>query len=94
MKVVLRKRAINALLKASAFVESMNTTGSGDRWLEKIENVIFRLAASRAKFAICKHPSLAKFNYRCYANNDCVIAFRVKENEFEVCRFIYGPRLE
>ena len=81
------------MLKASAFVESINTTGSGDRWLDKIEKIIFRLAASKAKFAICKHPSWAKFSYRCYASKDWVIAFRVKENEFEVCRFILGSRL-
>ena len=93
MKVVLRKRAINALLKSANFVESINTPDSGDRWLEKIKKVIYELAASKAKFAICKHASLAKFSYRCYVYNDWVIAFRIKENEFEVCRVILGSRL-
>jgi hypothetical protein len=93
MKIVLRKRAINAILKCANFVEADNTPGSGNRWLEKVNKEIMSLAESKAKFAFCRHPSLAKFNYRCYAWNDWIIAFRITENEFVVCRFVLGSRL-
>jgi hypothetical protein len=93
VKVVLRKRAINALLKAADFVESVNTPGSGARWLAKVKREFYSLAESKAKFAICKHHSLAKLNYRCYVYNEWVIAFRITESEFEVCRFLRGSRL-
>jgi hypothetical protein len=54
---------------------------------------VISLANSKAKFAICKHPSFAKYNYRFYAYNNWIIAFRISENKFEECRFIWGARL-
>ena len=93
MQVVIRKRALNAIIRAAIYVESLNTPGSGSRWAEKIKTEINVLSKSKAKLAICKHPSLAKFRYRCYTYKDWVIAFRISDKEFEVCRFIYGARL-
>lgn len=93
MLIELRKRAMNSMERTAEYVDSINTPGAGDRWLDKIKERIILLANSKAKFALCKHPSLAKFNYRCYAYKDWVIAFRVSEKKFEVCRFIWGKRL-
>lgn len=84
---------MNAIDSVAEYVESINTTGAGDRWLDKLNTEIASLAKSKAKFAICKHPSLAKFKYRCYTYNDWVIVFRITDTTFEVCRFIWGARL-
>ncbi|MEO8088230.1 MAG: hypothetical protein ABI763_15525 [Bacteroidota bacterium] len=93
MDIIVRKRALNAILKTALFVETLNTPGSGARWAEKLKSVITSLAKSKAKFSLCKHPSLAKFKYSCYVFKDWMIAFRIHEKEFEVCRFIHGSRL-
>lgn len=93
MKVVIRKRALNAILSTAIYVESLNTEGSGDRWADKLKDVIVSLAKSKAKFAICKNESLAKYKLRCYSYKNWVIAFRLSENKFEVCRFIHGSML-
>lgn len=93
MDIVVRKSALNAILKTARFVEALNTPGSGDRWARKLKSEISSLAKSKAKFAVCKHPSLAKFKYRCYIFKDWIIAFRIHEEEFVVCRFIHGSRL-
>jgi hypothetical protein len=93
MQVIIRKRAINAITKAAIYIERINTPGSGDRWAGKIRHEITALANSKAKLAICKHPSLAKFKYRCFTYKDWIIAFRISNKEFEICRFIYGARL-
>ena len=93
MDIIVRKRALNAIVKTALFVESLNTPGSGDRWSEKLKSEISSLAKSKAKLAICKHPTLAKFKYRCYVFKDWIIAFRIHEKAFEVCRFIHGSRL-
>ncbi len=93
MPVIIRKSALNTIVKAALFVESLNTSASGDRWAEKLKAEIASLAKSKVKFGICKNASLAKFKYRCYVFKDWIIAFRANENIFEVCRFIHGSRL-
>ncbi len=93
MEVIYKPRASKIIDGVIDWVEKENTAGSGARWFDKLDAKINALAKSKAKFAVCKHPSLAKFNYRCYAYNDWIIAFRISENKFEVCRFIWGKRL-
>ncbi len=93
MQVVIRQRALNAIIKVALYIENKNTPGSGERWADKLKAAINSLAKSKTKLTICKHPSLARFKYRCYAYKNWVIAFKVSDKEFEVCRFIYGARL-
>lgn len=93
MKLVIKKRALNAILSTAIYVESMNTEGSGERWADKIKTTFIALAKSTPKLAICKNASLAKFSYRCFSYKDWVIAYRIKKDTFEICRFIHGSRL-
>ena len=93
MEVVYKPRAAKVIEEVAAWVESRNTEGSGARQFDKLDEKIISLANSKAKFAICKHSSLAKFNYRCYTYKDWVIAFCTTDKKFEVCRFISGARL-
>ena len=93
MDIVIKLRAMNAMEKVAAYVEETNTSGSGNRWLDKVKTEIYTLAKSKAKLALCKNPSRARVYYRCYTYNDWIIAYRISETKFEVCRFIWGPRL-
>lgn len=93
MKIDIRKRALNTLIKVAEFVESKNTSGSGLRWMNKVEEKIESLAEAKVKAAFCHHASLAKYNFRCIAYNDWIIVYRISEIKFEVCRFIYAPSL-
>ncbi len=93
MEVLYKPRAVSDIEKVIDWVESQNTENSGERWFGKLDKAINRLARSKAKFAVCKHPSLAKFKYRCYTYNNWVIVFRTTDTTFEVCRFIWGARL-
>ncbi len=93
MLVIIKKRAINSLVKTSQFIESQNTEGSGDRWATKVESKVYELAESKAKFAPCKAPQLARYKYSCYTYKGWVIAFRASLKKFEVCRIIWGAYL-
>lgn len=93
MLVVVKKRALNTLIKTAIFIESQYTEGSGDRRMTKMEKKIFQLAESKAKFSICKAPQLAKYNYQCYSYNGWVIVFKSTNKKFEVCRIIWGAYL-
>ncbi len=93
MKVVYKARAKNAIVKVAIFVESQNTSGSGELWFEKLDDFIHAFANSKAKFQICKDPSLASYRYHCFVYKNWIIAFKFNEHSFEVCRFILGKRL-
>jgi hypothetical protein len=89
----MRKRALKAIISAVHYIESIHTEGSGDRWTRKLKLKFIEIAASKVKYSLCRHPSLAKNKYHCYIYTDWIIVFRLKEEEFEICRFIYGDRL-
>ncbi|MDB5282190.1 MAG: hypothetical protein JWO06_1265 [Bacteroidota bacterium] len=93
MVIEIKRRAMNTIEAAAAYVEGLNTVGSGERWMENIVEEIYRIASSKAKFVFCKNASLAKFKYRCYSYKGWVIAFRISDAKFEVCRFIWGKKL-
>lgn len=93
MRVVYKTPALRTIDSAASFIESKNTPGSGDRWVEKLAEEILSSAQSKAKFAICKAPQLAKYDYRCFTYKGWVIAFRISEKKFEVCRIIWGAKL-
>jgi hypothetical protein len=93
MVIEIKRRAMNTIVETALYIESLNTSGSGVRWMETIEHEIREIALSRAKFAICRNPSLAKFKYRCVSYKGWVIAFRISAKKFEVCRFIWGKKL-
>ena len=93
MELIIKPRASNAIRKVASYVEEQNTTGSGTRWYDKVIAEISALAKSKAKLALCKNPSLSRFHYRCYTYNEWIIGYRISETKFEVCRFIWGPRL-
>ena len=75
------------------YIEERNTEGSDVRWLAKFTAFVYSYAKPNASYALCKHPSLSRYNYQCITYGDWVIAFRVKGNMFEVRRVVYGPRL-
>jgi hypothetical protein len=93
MKVVYKPSALRTIDSTVAFIESKNTIGSGDRWVEKFAEQISLIAKSTAKFAPCKAPSLARYKYSCYTYKGWVIAFRATPKKFEVCRIIWGAYL-
>ena len=93
MKIVYKTAALKTIDSAAAFVESKNTEGSGDRWVEKFAEEISSLAKSTAQFPLCKAPQLAKWNYRCFTYKNWVIAFKISDKKFEVCRIIWGSNL-
>ena len=84
MVIEIKRRAMDTIVETALYVESLNTHGSGARWMETIEQEIRKIALSKAKFAICRNPSLAKFKYRCVSYKGWIIAFRISTEKFEV----------
>ncbi len=95
MNLVMRKRALNALAKVADWIDNKNTVGAGNRWVKDTYEELSHLASIKVKHAICKDPSLAKYEYRCFTHKDkWVVAYKIKGQKFIVYRFIYGPWLD
>ncbi len=93
MKLVVRKRALNAILSTAIFVEAINTPESGHRWANELFEAIESLAKVNPKLRLCKNKSLAKFKFSCFAHKDWIIVYKATKSKFEVCRFIHDSRL-
>jgi len=95
MNLEIKKRALNTLVCIVDWIESQNTAGAGDRWLEKAIEELKDIAAHKVNHLICKDPRLARYQYRCFTYNDkWIVAYKIERNQFVVYRFIYGPWLD
>lgn len=93
MKLILKKRAVKALLAVAQWVESQNTEGAGDRWLEKVFSEFDRRAKAGVKHSLCSNHLLAKRQYSCFPYGDWIVAYKIYGNEFIICRFVWGAKL-
>ncbi|MCW3127404.1 MAG: hypothetical protein JWO03_3062 [Bacteroidetes bacterium] len=94
MILEIKKRASNSLKKIADWIDDKNTEGAGDRWLESCHEGLGRLADIKVNFPLCKDPSLARYNYRCFTYKDkWIVAYKIIDDKFIVYRFIYGPWL-
>jgi hypothetical protein len=94
MKLVIRKKAADTISNTAAWVNAMNTDGAGDRWFDRVIKTLQHAANTGVQHAICQNEELAKREYRCFTYNDkWVIAYKIKDNDFIVYRFILGSKL-
>ncbi len=93
MEVIYKTRAAKAIDKVVDWLDAQNTEGSGVNWFERLDDKIQKLAHSKVKLAVCKNPLLARFSYRCFTYNNWIVAYRITAKHFEVCRFIWGAKL-
>ena len=93
MELQINPRALSVLNNIAAFVESKNTTGSGERFVLKFIKEIERIAKPNLQYALCNNAVLARLQYSCRYLNDWVIVFKVKNNVFRVYDIIPGSTL-
>jgi hypothetical protein len=95
MNIILNKRASNVIRKVAKWIDKKNTEGAGDRWFDNLEKELNYLATIKVKHAICKDPTLSKYEYRCFSHKDkWIVAYKIVGDEFVIYRFIYGPWLD
>lgn len=93
MKLLILPKAFKALEKIAFYVESLNTKGSGERFLDDFLHNIKKYAVPGANYQPCKHPSLLSNGYLCVFHEKWVIAFKIQGDTFTICRIIWGPSL-
>jgi hypothetical protein len=94
MKLEISQTAANTIAATKNWIDSQNTEGAGDRWLVRLSDELDKRAKSGVKHAVCKNEALAQRNYSCFTYNDkWVVAYKIKDGHFIVCRFILGAML-
>ncbi|MCW3124495.1 MAG: hypothetical protein JWO03_153 [Bacteroidetes bacterium] len=93
MNVVLKPEAEETIFEVSEFVDSVNTEGSGNRWIDKISTFLLSYARSNVQYVLCRDESLATEGLSCITFNGWIIAFKIEEGEFVVYQLIRGSIL-
>jgi hypothetical protein len=93
MRVILMPEAEEVLLEISEFIESINTEGSGKRWLDKIQFFLTSYAKSNVVYALCQNEDFALSGLSCITYNGWIIAFKIEEDLFVVYKIIRGSIL-
>ena len=94
MNILLMPEADEVLYEVSEFVESINTEGSGKRWLDTIRTFLRSYAKPNVVYALCKDEDLALAGLRCITYNGWVFAFKIEDDQFIVYQIIRGNILQ
>ena len=93
MKIILKPKALEALHAIALFVESNNTPGSGERYLEKFLASVKLHAVEGLSPALCKNSLLASKGYSCLFVEKWVVSYKLSGSTLMVYRIIWGPIL-
>ena len=94
MKVAFSDSAFEKMMDVAEFVDNINTSGAGDRWIEKlIEFIEDHAKLKHIQWSLCLNKNLAAKYYSCLIYKTWIIAFKIEANTFKVYDFIYGPLL-
>lgn len=93
MTVILMPEAEDTAFEIADFVNSVNTDGAGDRWLNTFTQFIKGYAKSNVTYALCNDEVFAKAGLSCINYNGWVIAFKIEDSDFCVYHIARGSML-
>jgi hypothetical protein len=94
MTFILMPDVQDTLTEISDFIDSINTQGAGERWVERFIIAIEKYAApSNVTYSLCKDDYLALLNLSCFNHNDWIIAFKIEDGVFVVHELVRGSIL-
>lgn len=85
--------AFESLVDLVNYIESMNTIGSGLRWLNKFEAFLNDTLPHSAGIKLCNNKTFFELNLRCLNFNDWVIAFSVDKDKVLIEAILHSSRL-
>jgi hypothetical protein len=94
-RFIILPKAKAAITDVAEFIELINTPGSSEKWLRKVEEHFRFLITSPLKyFPLCNNEKLAKLNYSCSVfNRKWIIVFRYTATTITIHRFVLGSKL-
>ena len=95
-EIIIEPYTEDAIIELCDFVESKNTTGSGERFYKRLLDFIESYATlTNLKFPLCQNKNFAARKWSCLIFKDkWVIAFSYSENKMTIHRFVLGSKLK
>ncbi len=95
LSVIIKPNAERAILAVADFIDSKNTPGSSEKWVNEVIDFIIGHSKVKIKYPLCRNKKLAKRNFSCIVfRKKWVIVFKKSDNNFMVHYFIYGSKLK
>lgn len=95
MTFILLPEAQRSITEISDFIDAVNTSGAGERWVERMIDSIesFARSAEHVTYALCTNEAFASKGLSCFNFNDWIIAFKAIDEVFEVHFIVRGSIL-
>lgn len=93
MEIEIRAKAIKTLDDIASYLDSLNTFGAGNRWLDRFFTRIEKYARPEVTYALCKNSRLAIRGFSCITFNNWVVAFKITKGKFVIYEIIHGSIL-
>lgn len=94
-KVVIMKRAENALFKVALYRAEQYFPETGEKFINEFIDFCIACANLKVKFPYCKHKTLSKYKYSCFVfKKKWIVAFKYNAKEMIIYRIIWGPNLK
>lgn len=94
MRVVFEVEAEEQLYDLAEIIDDFNTSGAGERWINRLLDFIESYALSNVSYSLCRNERLAELQYSCITfNHKWVIAFKFIDNEMRIYEILHGSLL-
>jgi hypothetical protein len=85
--------ALHTLAELVNYIESKNTLGAGNRWLNKYELFLQLQLRYPDKISLCNNLTFQQLQLRCIHFNDWVIAFSIHPNKILIEALLHKSRI-
>lgn len=85
--------ATQTLNDIASFIESINTEGAGDFWIDSFMQNLSTYALPNVEYALCRNVEFSLKGFSCINYNGWIIAFKIEAFEFIVYHIIRGNLL-
>jgi len=94
-ELLIKKRAENALNKVARYLAAQYFPSTGEKFIHEFIDHCLVYSSVNVKYPLCRSEMLAKRGFSCFVfKRKWIVAFKYSDDNFQVCRFIYGPRLK
>ena len=93
MEIVIRRKAMRILESIAEYVEELNTSGAGDRWLDRFFTRLSAFAQPNVQYPLCRNKRLASRGCSCIHYKSWGIAFKIRKGKFIICEIVHGSLL-
>lgn len=94
MEIAIKAKALRTLDEVANYIDSLNTSDSGSRWLDKFFTRMQSYAKPNVSYALCSNIRLAKRKFSCITYNNWVVAFKIVKDRFVIYEIIHGSLLQ